>query len=94
MIKRLALLFCILLLPSIAAAEGNPYNGDFWVGGQIGGVFTDPRNVNVEGPGFNFTSTNSIKTGGAIGSGGIVGYNFPMPSTQTWERYLGVALDF
>jgi len=43
MIKRLVLLCCILLLPTIAAAasqDENVHHGEWWVGGQIGGVFT------------------------------------------------------
>ena len=40
MIKRLVVICCILLLPTIAAAQGTTNYGDFWVGGQIGGVFT------------------------------------------------------
>lgn len=94
MIKRLALLCCILLLPTIAAAEGNTNYGDFWVGGQIGGVFTLDRKVNVEAFGFQFTSRNSISTDAAFSAGAIVGYNFCLPYRQPWERYFGVALDF
>jgi hypothetical protein len=43
MIKRLALLLCcILLLPTIAAAsDGSTNYGDWWVGGQVGGLFTE-----------------------------------------------------
>src|SRR5450759_768486 len=54
MIKRLVLLFCcILLVPTIAASEGNTNYGDFWVGGQVGGLFT--------------TETDPAVTAGAIG---------------------------
>ena len=95
MIKRLALLCCILLLPTIAAAQGTTNYGDFWVGGQAMGVFTLDRNVNVTGPfGFEFTSRNSISTDAAFGAGAIVGYNFCMPYRPAWQRYFGVALDF
>jgi opacity protein-like surface antigen len=78
MIKRLALLCCILLLPTMAAAsnmEGTTNYGDFWVGGQVGGLFT-------------------TKTDPAVTAGAIVGYNFCWPYRQPWERYFGVALDF
>jgi opacity protein-like surface antigen len=97
MIKRLALICCILLLPTIAAAEGNTDYGDFWVGGQIGGVFTLDRNLTVTGPGFEFQ--NSISTPAAFSAGAIVGYNFWELFKQPWERYsraraFGVALDF
>ena len=95
MIKRLALICCILLLPTIAAAEAD--YGDFWVGGQIGGVFTTDRNLTVTGPGFEFK--NSIGTDAAFSAGAIVGYNFCKLFEQPWERYsraraFGVALDF
>ena len=94
MIKRLALICCILLLPTIAAAEGTTNYGDFWVGGQIGGVFTLNRNLNVEGPGFQFTTRNSISTDAAFSAGAIIGYNFCMSYRPSWQRYFGVALDF
>ncbi len=94
MFKRLALLCCILLLPTIAAAEGTTNYGDFWLGGQAIGVFTADRNVSVEAFGFNFTSHNFIHTPPAVGAGAIVGYNFCMPYRQPWERFFGVALDF
>ncbi len=97
MIKRLALLICcILLLPTIAgASDGSTNYGDFWVGGQVMGVFTLDRKLNVEGPfGCEFTSRNSIHTDAAFGAGAIVGYNFCMPYRPSWQRYFGVALDF
>jgi hypothetical protein len=78
MIKRLALLCCILLLPSIAAAasiEGTTNYGDWWVGGQVGGLFTE-------------------KTDPAVTAGATVGYNFCMSYRPAWQRYFGVALDF
>ncbi len=78
MIKKLALLCCILLLPTIAAAasqEGATHYGEWWVGGQVGGVFAEHMDAGVT-------------------SGAIVGYNFCMPHKQIWERYFGVALDF
>jgi opacity protein-like surface antigen len=78
MIKRLALLCCILLLPTIAASssqEGSKHYGEWWVGGQVGGLFAD-------------------RTDAAVTAGAIVGYNFCMPYRQIWERYFGVALDF
>jgi opacity protein-like surface antigen len=93
MIKRLALLCCILLLPTIAAAQGTTNYGDFWVGGQIGGVFTPEQDVTVTVPG-GFQATGSVKTDPGFSAGAIVGYNFCMPYRQPWERYFGVALDF
>jgi len=97
MIKRLALLICcILLVPTIAAAsDGGTNYGDFWLGGQVMGVFTADRNLNVTGPfGFEFTTRNSIQTDAAFGAGMIVGYNFCRSYRPSWERYFGVALDF
>ena len=42
MIKRLVLLCCILLLPTIASSqEGNINSGELWLGGQVGGLFAD-----------------------------------------------------
>src|SRR5660397_27777 len=35
MIKRLALICCILFLPTIAAAQATTNYGDFWAGGQV-----------------------------------------------------------
>ena len=64
MIKRLVVLCCILLLPAIAAAqtpEGNTNYGDFWVGGQVGGLFSD-ETVAAVAPGaivgYNFCMPN------------------------------------
>jgi len=94
MIKRLALLCCILMLPTIAAAGEARNYGDWWVGGQIGGVFTLNRNLDVTGPNFAFTTSNSISTDAAFSAGAIVGYNFCMPYRPKWQRYFGVALDF
>ncbi len=96
MIKRLALLICcILLLPTIAAAsDGGTNYGDFWLGGQVMGVFTADRNLNAEVFGFNVTSRPSIQTDAAVGAGMIVGYNFCRAYRPSWERYFGVALDF
>jgi opacity protein-like surface antigen len=97
MIKRLALVICcILLLPTIAAAsDGSTNYGDWWVGGQVMGVFTLDRNVNVTGPfGLGFTTRNTIQTDAAFGAGAIVGYNFCLPDRPSWQRYFGVALDF
>jgi hypothetical protein len=79
MIKRLALLICcILLLPTIAAAQsrvGDTNYGDWWVGGQGGALFASDSDV--------------CGTAGAI-----VGYNFCMPYRPAWQRYFGAALDF
>ena len=50
MFKRLVVLCCILLLPTIAAADGTRNYGDFWVGGQIGGVFTPNKDVTFSAP--------------------------------------------
>ncbi len=93
MIKRLALICCILLLPTIAAAEGTTNYGDFWIGAQVGGVFTPDRSVNVSGFGLNGT-INNVSTDPAVKAGLIVGYNFCMSYRPSWQRYFGVALDF
>ena len=97
MIKRLVLLFCcILLVPAIAVSSSQAADtnyGDFWVGGQVMGVFTLNRNVDVTFGGLRGTIDN-VKTDPAIGAGAIIGYNFCMPNRQPWERYFGVALDF
>ncbi len=82
MVKRLALFCCILLLPTIAAAEATTNYGDWWVGGQVGGLMTAE------------TGRLHIGTNGAVTAGGIVGYNFCMPYREAWQRYFGVALDF
>jgi opacity protein-like surface antigen len=92
MIKRLVLLCCILFLPTIAAAQGTTNYGDFWAGGQLGGVFTPSQDVTLTAPGIQITE--SIKTDPGFLAGGIIGYNFCMPYRQPWERYFGVALDF
>ena len=94
MIKRLVVLCCILLLPTIAAAQGTTNYGDWWVGGQIGGVFTADRDVDVTFPGLFNATLNSIRTDPGFSAGAIIGYNFCMPYRQAWERYFGVALDF
>ena len=52
MFKRLVVLCCILLLPTMAAAEGTTNYGDFWVGGQLGAVFTPNTDVTVSSPLF------------------------------------------
>jgi opacity protein-like surface antigen len=78
MIKRLALLCCILLLPTIAAAQsqaGDTNYGDWWVGGQGGVLFSTDSNVSGT-------------------AGAIAGYNFCMPYRPAWQRYFGLALDF
>ena len=95
MIKRLIVLCCILLLPTIAAAQGTTNYGDFWVGGQLGVVFTPNTNVTLTSPllpGFEFNDT--LRTNTAFSAGAIIGYNFCMPYRPAWERYFGVALDF
>jgi len=94
MIKRLALFCCILLLPAIAAAEGTTNYGDFWVGGQVGGVFTLSRTAEVPARPPVFQRSVNIDTDAAFSAGAIVGYNFCMPYRQIWERYFGLALDF
>ncbi len=93
MIKKLALLCCVLLLPTIAAAEGTVNHGDFWAGIQVGGVFTPDRSVNVTAPGF-LATINNVSTDPGVSAGAIIGYNFCMPYRQSWQRYFGVALDF
>jgi len=92
MFKRLVVLCCILLLPTMALAEGTTNYGDFWVGGQIGGVFTPNTDVTVSFPGFE--ATGSVKTDPSFSAGAIIGYNFCMPYRPAWERFFGVALDF
>lgn len=95
MIKRLVVLCCILLLPTIAAAQGNVNYGDFWVGGQVGGVFTPNTDVTISSPllpGVEFNER--MKTDPAFSAGAIIGYNFCMPYRPAWQRYFGVALDF
>ena len=95
MIKRLALLCCILLLPTIAASaspEGNTNYGDFWVGGQVGALFTTETSTNVTAPGLS--NTFNLGTDVGVTAGAIAGYNFCMSYRQPWERYFGVALDF
>jgi opacity protein-like surface antigen len=95
MIKRLVVLCCILLLPTIAAAQGNVNHGDFWVGGQIGGVFTPNTDVTFTSPLFPGREvTGSMRTDPAFSAGAIIGYNFCMPYRPAWERFFGVALDF
>ena len=94
MIKRLVVICCILLLPTIAAAEAtNP--GDFWVGGQLGVVFTPNTNVTLTSPLFPGLEVNeTLRTNAAFSAGAIIGYNFCMPYRPAWERFFGVALDF
>ena len=98
MVKRLALLCCILLLPAIAAAaatEGTTNYGDFWVGGQLGVVFTPNTDLTITSPFFpGLALRDSLRTDPGFSAGAIVGYNFCMPYRQPWERYFGVALDF
>jgi opacity protein-like surface antigen len=96
MIKRLVVICCILLVPTIAvsaSSEGTTNYGDFWVGGQVGALFTTETDVNVSAPFLNHTFKN-VGTEVAVTAGAIVGYNFCMPYRQPWERYFGVALDF
>jgi opacity protein-like surface antigen len=98
MIKRLVVICCILLVPTIAASqttEGTTNYGDFWVGGQLGVVFTPNTDVTITSPFFPGQQfSDSIRTDPGFSAGAIVGYNFCMPNRQPWERYFGVALDF
>jgi opacity protein-like surface antigen len=98
MIKRLVVICCILLLPTIAVSaspEGTTNYGDFWVGGQLGVVFTPNTDVTFTSPLFpGLEATGNLKTDTAFSAGAIIGYNFCMPYRQPWERYFGVALDF
>jgi opacity protein-like surface antigen len=98
MIKRLVVICCILLVPTIAAGqtpEGTTNYGDFWVGGQLGAVFTPDTNVTFSSPLFpGLNSSDKLRTNPAFSAGAIVGYNFCMSYRQPWERYFGVALDF
>ncbi len=76
--KRLALLCCILLLPTIAAAAYQPGQtnyGEWWAGVHAGALFASGSDT-------------------AATAGGIVGYNFCMANRPIWERYFGVAMDF
>ena len=78
MIKRWALICCILLVPTIAGAAYQPGQtnfGEWWAGVHAGALFSDGRDT-------------------APAVGGIVGYNFCLPNRPIWERYFGVALDF
>ena len=50
MIKRLVVICCILLVPTIAAAEGTTNYGDFWVGGQVGGIVDYRDRRELSGP--------------------------------------------
>ncbi len=96
MIKRLALLCCILLLPTIAAAAtqaAEVNHGEWWVGGQLGAVFTPNEDVTLTGPnGQQFNG--SLKTDAGFSAGAIAGYNFCRPYKEVWERYFGAAVDF
>ena len=92
MIKRFVVICCILLLPTIAAAQGTTNYGDFWVGGQVGALFTTETTTDFTGLGRN--RTFSLGTDVGVTAGAIVGYNFCMPYRQPWERYFGLALDF
>jgi opacity protein-like surface antigen len=95
MFKRLVVLCCILLLPTMAAAEGTVNYGDFWVGGQLGAVFTPNTDVTLTSPLFPGQEvTGSLRTDPAFSAGAIIGYNFCMPYRPAWERFFGVALDF
>ena len=84
MIKRLVVICCILLLPTIAAAEGTTNYGDFWMGGQLGAVFTPNTNVTISPPLFPSFDV-SMKTNPAFSAGAIIGYNFCMPYREPWE---------
>jgi hypothetical protein len=92
MMKRLALICCILLLPTFAAAasssDGNTHYGEFWVGGQLGAVFTLDPSLACRSWG------HAVQVDPGFSAGAIAGYNFCMPHRQVWERYFGVALDF
>jgi len=93
MMKRLALICCILLLPTFAAAasssDGNTHYGEFWVGGQLGAVFTLDPSIDLP-----FLGSRRVQVDPAFSAGAIAGYNFCMPHRQVWERFFGVAVDF
>ena len=96
MIKRLALLCCILLLPTIAAAASQAADvnhGEWWVGGQVGAIFTGNRNIDATLGPFNATIGN-VRTDTGVMAGAIGGYNFCRPYKEVWQRYFGVAVDF
>jgi opacity protein-like surface antigen len=86
------LLCCILLLPTIAAAQGDRNYGDWWVGGQVGAMWTTETRVEITGP--DFSRSFNYGTDPGVTAGAIVGYNFCMPYRPAWQRYFGVALDF
>ena len=94
MAKRLALLCCILLLPTIAAAQGDRNYGDWLVGGQVGALWTTEMALDIRIPGPLGPEVNDVGTDVAVTAGAIVGYNFCMPYRPAWQRYFGVALDF
>ena len=62
MIKRLVVICCILLVPTIAAAQGTTNYGDFWAGGQIGGLFSLDRNVDVSFQGQRLFTADNVST--------------------------------
>ena len=92
MIKRLVVICCILLVPTIAAAQGTTNYGDFWVGGQVGGMWTPEARTKISDQ--DFSSTFNYGTEPGVTAGAIIGYNFCMPYRPAWERFFGVALDF
>jgi opacity protein-like surface antigen len=98
MIKRLVVICCILLVPTIAVSatpDATTNYGDFWVGGQLGVVFTPNTNVTFTSPFFpGLEADGNLKTNPAFSAGAIIGYNFCMPYRPAWERFFGVALDF
>ena len=70
MIKRLVVICCILLLPTMAAAEGTVNYGDFWVGGQLGAVFTPNAGVTFTSPFFPGLDANgNLRTNHAFSAG-------------------------
>ena len=96
MIKRLAMLCCILLLPTIAAAASQAADvnhGEWWVGGQVGAIFTGNRNIDATFGPFNATIGN-VRTDTGVMAGATGGYNFCRPYKEVWQRYFGVAVDF
>ena len=95
MVKRLALLCCILLVPTIAAGqESNIHYGEWWIGAQLGAVINTDRSADVACQFGCRPRGTTFSTDPGITTGVIGGYNFCTPYAQVWERYFGVAVDF
>ena len=98
MIKRLVVICCILLVPTIAAAEGTTNYGDFWVGGQLGVVFTPNTDVTITSPFFPGQQLrDSIRTDPGFSAGAIVGLQLlhAIPATlgKVFRRGSGLPME-